>query len=101
MTLLGVSVIPLEGKVRYIVVHGEATGALGVSPLDIDSGVQVTLPVFSDTIVFFEGIVNVVGMTVAYIFNTKVFDNEDEEDRAPFVGPKKKSGGAMVLFVLG
>ena len=72
LTLIGVRVIPLEAEVRNVVVHGEATGAAGVVPLEIYSGIQVTLPVFNDIIVFFESISKVVGMAVTYIFNTKV-----------------------------
>ena len=78
LTLLGFRLIPLEAEVGNVVVHFNATGALGVVPLDIDSGVQVTLSFFSDIIVFFEGISKVVGMVVAYVFNTKVVDNEAE-----------------------
>ena len=74
---------------------------LGVVPLEIDSGVKINLPVFSDIIVFFEGILKVVGMAVTYVFNTKVVDDEVEEDRAPSVAPNTSSGGALVLSVLG
>ena len=42
-----------------------------------------------------------VGMAVADIFNTKVVDNEAEEDKAPFVAPNTGSGGALVVSVLG
>ena len=62
LIILWVGLIPLEVKVGNIVVYGYATGALGVVPLVIDSGVQITLPVFSDVVVFFEGIFKVVGM---------------------------------------
>ena len=74
---------------------------LDVVPIEIDAGVQVTLPVLSDVIVFFEVIFKVVGMVVAKIFNTKVINDEAEEDRAPFVAPKNESGGALVVSVLG
>ena len=40
-------------------------------------------------------------MAVADIFNTKVVDNEAEEDRAPFVAPKTGSGEELVSYVLG
>ena len=101
LTLLGVRVIPLEAEVGNVVVHGEAAGALGVVPLEIDASVQVTLPVFSDIIVFFEGILKVVGMAVTYVFKTKVIDNEAEEYRAPFMDPDTRSGGALVVSVFG
>ena len=54
--LLGIRVIPLEAEVGNVVVHGKATSALGVLPLEIGAGVQVTLSIFSDIIVLFEGI---------------------------------------------
>ena len=41
------------------------------------------------------------GRAVADIFNTKVVDNESEEDRAPFLAPKSRSGGALVVSMLG
>ena len=76
--LIVVRLIPPEAEFGDVVVHGEAKGALGVVPLEIDAGVKVTLPVFSDVILFFEGISKVVDMAVANIFNTKVVDNEAE-----------------------
>ena len=101
LTLLGFGVITLETEVGDVVVHGKATGELGVLPLGIDADVQVTLPVFSDFIVLFEGISKVAGMAVTNIFNNKVVNDEVEDDRAPFVAPKTRSGGAFVVSVLG
>ena len=40
-------------------------------------------------------------MVVTYIFNTKVVDDEAEEDKAPFVAPKTRSGGALVVSMPG
>ena len=73
--LLGVRVIPLEAEVGDVVVHVNAIGDMGVVPFEIDASVQITLPVFSDVIVLFEGISKVMGIAVADIFNTKVSDN--------------------------
>ena len=100
-TLLGFRIIPLGEEVGYAVVHGEGTGALGVVPLEINAGIQITLLDFSDIIVFFEGMSKVVGMAVTYVFNIKVVDDEDEEDRAPFMAPKTKNVGELVVSVLG
>ena len=101
LIILWVGLIPLEVEVGNIVVYGYATGALGVVPLEIDAGVQVTLLFFSDILVFFEGISKVVGVAVTYVFNTKFVDNEVEEDRAPFMDPDTRSGGALVVSVFG
>ena len=40
-------------------------------------------------------------MAVTYVFNTKVVNDEAEENRAPFVAPKTSSGGALIVSVLG
>ena len=40
-------------------------------------------------------------MAVANIFNTEVINDEDEEDREPFLAPKARSGGALVVAMLG
>ena len=45
LTLLGVRVIPLEAQVGDVVVHGKATGAVGVVPFEIDVRLKTTLPV--------------------------------------------------------
>ena len=39
MTLLGVGVVPLEAEVDDVVIHGKATGVMGVVPFDIDASV--------------------------------------------------------------
>ena len=101
LTLLGVGVIPLEVEVDNVVIHGKVTGAMGVVPFEIDNSVQTSLPVFSYVIVLFEGISKVMGMAVAGIFNTKVVEYKDEENRVPFLAPKTGSGGALVVSVLG
>ena len=78
LTLIGIGVNPLEADVGDVVFCGKAIDVLGIVPLEIDASIQVALPVFSDTIVFFEGISNVVGMAVANIFKTKVVNDEAE-----------------------
>ena len=100
MTLLGVRVIPLDTEVGYVFVHGKAAVALGVVLIYIDADVQVTLLFFSDIMVFFEGILKLVVVVVAYIFNTKVVDDEAEEDRESFLAPNTRSGGVLVVSVL-
>ena len=39
LTLLGVRVIPLEAEVGDVVIHGKATGAMGVVPFEIDDSI--------------------------------------------------------------
>ena len=85
LAFLGVRMVPFEEESGNVVIHGEAAGALSVIPLKVDASIQTTLPIFSDDVVFLEGIAYVVGMTFTDLFNTKVVNNEAEEDGTPFV----------------
>ena len=40
-------------------------------------------------------------MAVSYVFNTKVLDGEAEEDRELFLAPNTRSGGALVVSMIG
>ena len=61
--LPGVGVVILHSKVGDVVVHGEAKSELGVNgvvvPLKINAGLQVSLPVLGDFVVFFEDLLEV------------------------------------------
>ena len=61
--IIGVGLVVLHLKVGNVVVHGEAYRALGVNgvvvPLKIIVGVQVSLPVLGDFVVFFEYFIEV------------------------------------------
>ena len=100
LTLLGVGLITLQAEVGDVFFHDRATCLMGVVSLEIDASVQIALPVFSDVIVLFKGILKVMGMAVADIFITKVIDGESEEDRAPFVAPKTGGGYSLVVSML-
>ena len=56
LAFLGVSMIPFEAEIGDVVIHGEASGALSVIPLEVDASIQITLPILSDVLVFLEGI---------------------------------------------
>ena len=87
LAFIGVRIIPFEAESGDIIIHGETSGAMNVIPLEVDSSVQIALPIFGDVIVFLEGIAKVLGMHFTDIFNTKVVNNEAEEDRTPVVTP--------------
>ena len=58
--LPGVEVVILHSKVGNVVIHSEVDRALGVNgfvvPLKINAGVQVSVPVLDDFVVFCEGL---------------------------------------------
>ena len=87
LAFLGVRMIQFEAEIGDVVIHGEVAGVLSVIPLEVDSSIQITLPIFGDVVVFLEGIAQVSGVPFTDIFDTKVVDDEAEDDRTPFVTP--------------
>ena len=48
-----------------------------------------------------KGFAQVVDMTIANVFYTKIFNDEEEEDGEPFVAPKPwRSGGFLVASIV-
>ena len=56
LAFLGVRMIPFETESRNVFIHSEAEGVLSVTPLEVDTIKQITLTIFSDVVVFLEGI---------------------------------------------
>ena len=83
-----------------VVFHGKAASAFAVVPVEVDSRVKITLPVFCDVVVFFDGVSKMDGMLFANIFNAEVVYNESEHDGAPFVAPKTRGAFALVVAFL-
>ena len=63
---------------------------------EVDTRVERTGPVLGDGIVFDEGVVQVVGVTVANLFDAEMVNDEGEHDGAPLVSPEARIGGALV-----
>ena len=55
--------------------HGEIDSALGIIPLEGEATIPGGSPIFSDLIMFMEGIEEVVGIIPFSIMNSKVIDN--------------------------
>ena len=68
-----------------------------IIPFEADTGKIFTFPVFSDFVVLFEDIAKVVGVALAYVFNSKIINYQGEEDRAPFVEPEAGSSDCFIL----
>jgi len=84
-----------------VVFHGEATGAFGVVPGEVDAGVKVTFPVFSEVIGLLYGVSEVVSVVVADVFDSEVVDYECEHDGLPLVAPEARSAFTLVVAFVG
>ena len=56
MAFLGVRMITFEAEIGDVFIHGEAEVAISVTLIEVDASIQITLPIFSDVVVFLEGI---------------------------------------------
>ena len=63
---------------------------------EVDTREKRTVPVLGDGVLFEEGVAQVVGVTVANVFNAKIVNSEGEHDETPLVSPEARSGGALV-----
>ena len=97
LQISGVGVVVFHSKVCNIVIHGEADRALGVNgvvvPLRINSGVKISLPVFSEFIVLRESLFEVYGVSFANVLNAKVSNKQAKHDWASSVSPDSRCEG--------
>ena len=66
---------PLEKEVLYVILDGQATGAFGVVPGEIDADESGAGPVLGDFVMLEEGVAQVVGVAFVDIFYAKVVIN--------------------------
>ena len=68
-------VAPLEKEVFYVILDGQATGAFGVVPGEIDASKEGAGPVLGDFVMLEEGVAQVVGVAFVDVFYAKVVNN--------------------------
>ena len=80
-----------------VIGHGEINLSLGVIPVKSKSEVTFAFPVFSDVIMFFDGVDEVVCIFFAYILYSEIVDNKGERDRSPIV---HQHPGCVLAFMI-
>ena len=73
--------------------HGYVTGACGVVPVNSDSAEQGTGPVDGDGVEFLEVLNEVVGILFSNVFDSKVINDEGENDGLGGVLPDCRGSG--------
>ena len=68
-------VAPLEKEVFYVILDGQATGAFGVVPGNIDTGEAGAGTVLGDFAMLEEGVAQVVGVAFVDVFYAEVVNN--------------------------
>ena len=68
-------VAPLEKEVLYVIIDGQATGAFGVVPGEIDAGEAGAGLFLGDLIMLEEGVAQVVGVAFVDVFYAEVVNN--------------------------
>ena len=65
----------LRRRFFYVILDGQATGAFGVVPGEIDAGEAGAGPVLGDLLMLKEGVAHVVGVAFVDVFYAKVVNN--------------------------
>ena len=68
-------VAQLEKEIFYVILDGQATGAFGVVPGDIDAGEAGDIPVLGDFVMLEEGFAQVVCVAFVDVFYAEVVNN--------------------------
>ena len=88
---------PFEKEVFDVILDGQAKGAFGVVPGEIDAGKLGAGPVLGDLIMLEEDIAKVIGVAFFDVFYAKVVNDKAEEDWAPLVAPEAWGGWTLVV----
>ena len=92
--------VKIDAEICDVVIHCEVAGAIGVVPIKVDAGVQVSFPVFSYLVVLFQDCCEVDGMELANVLDAKIVDDKSEYYGAPLVVPEDRGGGTLVITML-
>ena len=68
-------VAPFKEEVFNVIIDGQATGAVGVVPCEINSGELGAEPVLGDFIMLEEDVAKVIGVAFVNVFYAKVVNN--------------------------
>ena len=74
LRFIGGGVVKLGADIEHVVVHCEAAGLIITVQLEIDSSIEVAFFIDCYFIVLFEGVDKMIGMALAYIFDTEVIN---------------------------
>ena len=90
-------VAPFKKEVFNVIIDGQATGAFGVVPGEINAGELGAGPVLGDFIMIEEDVAKVIGVAFFGVFYAEFVDDKAEEDWAPLVAPEAWGGGTLVV----
>ena len=91
---------PIEKEVFDVILDGQATGAFGLVPVEINAGKAGADQVLGDFLTLEEGVAKVVGVAFVDVFYAEVVNNNTEEDWAPLVVPEAWGSGTLVVACL-
>ena len=89
----------LDLDVGDVAVHCATTGALVVHSFKINTGKLCSFPISGHIVALLEGSEEVLSMLAACVMNPEVVNNQDKGYWLPFVPPKPRGGGALVVPV--
>ena len=95
--VFGILLVVAIQDVLVLSFHGEAARVFDTIPFETDAGKFGAFPILGDAVMRLEYILQVASMAVANANNSKVVKDEYKEYGAPFMAPKTRGDGGLVL----
>ena len=92
--------IELDEGFLDVVWHGEVDLSLGIVPVELDSDVAFTFPVFRYGVVLFQNVHKMSGICAAFVLDAKIVDDESELNWSRLVHPEAWYELALVVPML-
>ena len=92
--------VKFYAEICNVIFHLDTAGAVGVIPLEVDAGVQVSFTILGYFVVLFEDSLEMESVALSDIFDTKVINEQAKHNGAPLAAPQARSSGALVVAML-
>ena len=97
LSYLGILAFEMFEGIRNIISHGKVNAAGVTIPIKGESEVKLAFPVLCNVIFFFDAFDGMVSMLITNILYSKIFHDEREVDRPPFMCPQTGCNLALVI----
>ena len=101
LRLAWLRMIVFEEYICDVAFHGEATCAVAVVPVEVNTRELGSKPISYDIVRLLEGLKEMVSMLATNILDAKVINNKDKDNGSPLVVPDAGCAVALRVAVLG
>ena len=101
LRLAWLRMIVFEEYICNVAFHGEATRAVVVVPVEVDTCKLGSKPISCDIVRLLEGLEEMVSVLVTDILDAKFINDKDKDNGMPFVAPESRCDVALGVSMVG